>query len=484
MTELPLNQIALSVADVQHSQRWYRDVFGYQESGGTFMFRPLLGAHKVQGLPDATSTCWWLMDQQEFFQLELFQFAKPTAQPLPADWRPCDIGYTTVGIHVADFDATLSRLARRHVELLTAPVGEPGARRVCVRDPDGVLLEVMEDDPRSGEPRARPYGDVPVVTRFVTLSVPDLDQARRTWSQVLGLPEVDVRLHGPEHEALWGLAGATRESFVLRAGDLFVEVVRYLDPVGAPWPPGYRISDHGLLNVALGLSTFDELSALVERCALAGIPANAPPPTTAKPVWSCSYVNDPMGFSIELLYHSRPGQKLPANPFNLFELGFVPRPAPITRAVARQHVAAPPERVWALLVDHERMSSWSPFTRTEVLAKGPDGGEVGTVRRLSGGPGRLTLTETVVAAEEPYRLEYVAEGATGQRQFHGFVTLEPLPGGGTDLTWEGQYRPRLPGTRAVTAAMLRALVRGLGAAAEQPAVRPSASSSRPSAATE
>src|ERR1035437_3593054 len=100
MPELPLNQIAISVADVQRSHRWYRDIFGYQESGGTYMFVPLLGSAKVQGVPDATSVCWWLMDQQEFFQIELFQFSKPTPQPLPEDWRPCDIGYTTIGILV------------------------------------------------------------------------------------------------------------------------------------------------------------------------------------------------------------------------------------------------------------------------------------------------------------------------------------------------------------------------------------------------
>lgn len=469
MPELPLNQIAISVADVQRSHRWYRDIFGYQESGGTYMFVPLLGSAKVQGVPNATSVCWWLMDQQEFFQIELFQFSKPTPQPLPEDWRPCDIGYTTIGIHVADFDGTLERLARRQTALLGDPIGEPGARRVCVRDPDGVLIEVMEDDPRSGEPRLRPYADVPVVTRFVTLSVPDLDQARRTWIEILGLPEVtDVRLHGPEHEALWGLAGATRESFVLRAGDMFIEVVRYLDPIGRAWPEGYRISDHGLLNIALGLRTYDAVRDLVGTCEAAGIPPNAPPPTTLKPIWSCSYVNDPLGFSIELLYVAKPGQKRMVNPFNLFELGFRPTPAPIARAQASQVVGAPPERVWQVLVDHEDMWTWSPFSRSEVVSRPATGGEVGTIRRLSGGPARLSLTETIVVAEEPFRLEYTAAGAPGQSFYHGFVTMEPLPGGGTRLTWEAQFRSKLPGAETVTFRMLRSLVNGLAVKAEQP----------------
>ncbi len=469
MSELPLVQIAISVADVQRSQRWYRDIFGYQESGGTYMFIPLFGSHKVQGVPGATSVCWWLMDQQEFFQIELFQFSRPKPRPLPDGWRPCDIGYTTIGIHVADFDGTLERLERRHTPLLGDPVGVPGVRRVCVRDPDGVLIEVMEDDPRSGDPRPRPYSGIPVATRFVTLSVPDLDLARRTWVETLGLPEVgDVRLHGPEHEALWGLTGATRASFVLRAGDVFIEVVQYLDPIGAPWPAGYRISDHGLLNIALGLRTYDALHDLVAACGAAGIPPNAPPPSTLKPFWSCSYVNDPSGFSIELLYVAKPGEKRLVNPFDLVELGFRPRAAPVTRSQASRVVAAPPERVWQVLVDHERMPRWTPFSGSEVLFRPPEGGEVGTVRRLTGGPARLSVTETIVAAEEPYRLEYTAEGAPGQSAYHGFVTLTPLPGGWTNLMWEAQFRSRAPGVGSMTARMLRSLVNGMATEAVQP----------------
>ena len=472
MSALPMNQIAISVSDLQHSQRWYRDIFGYQESGGTYMFIPILGSADVQGVPDATSECWWLMDQQDFFQLELFEFSKPTPEPLPVDWRPCDIGYTTIGIHVRDFDATLTRLARRQVALLTDPIGEPGSRRVCVRDPDGVLLEIMDDDPRSAEHRSRPY-DVPVATRFATLSVPDLEQARRTWIEVFGLSEEpDVVLHTPEHEALWGLAGASRESFLLRAGDMFIEVVQYLDPVGKPWPEGYRITDHGLLNIALGLRSEDEHDQLVQRCIEAGIHPNSTKPTPLKKLWYAVYVNDPMGFSVELLYHSRAGQSLPVNPFNLLELGFAPTSAPVKRAQASVVTAAPPERVWEVLLDHEHMSGWSPFKSSEIVSPGSGGGQVGTVRKLSGGPGGLRLTETIVAAEQPYRLEYKAEGAPLQWRYHGFVTLEPTAGGGTTITWEAQFRSPVPGSGMITSATLRSLAKGLAGAAEKAANAP------------
>jgi len=467
MTELPLCQIAISVSDVQRSQRWYRDVFGYQESGGTYMFIPLLGSADVQGVPDATSVCWWLMDRQDFFQLELFEFSKPPPKPLPEDWRPCDIGYTTIGVHVADLDGTLERLARRRVPLLSDPVGEAGFRRVCVRDPDGVLMEIMEDDPRATDQRSRPY-DVPVATRFVTLSVPDLAEARRTWIEVLGLPEErGVVLHTSEHGRLWGLEGASRESFLLRAGDMFIEVVQYTDPVGKPWPAGYRISDLGLLNIALGLRSLSDQEKLVRRCIDAGIPPNTTKATLFKKLWSATYVNDPMGFSIELLYHGRQGQKRAINPFNLLELGFTPSKAPVVRSQASGLAAATPDRVWEVLTDHEHMADWASFKSSEVLSRPRDAGQVGTVRKLSGGPAGLSLTETIVVAEEPHRLEYTATGVPGARFYHGFVTLEPTSVGGTKITWEAQFRSPLPGAGRITSATLRSLVNGLTTASEQ-----------------
>ncbi|MBK5230448.1 MAG: VOC family protein, partial [Thermoleophilia bacterium] len=102
-----LCQVALSVADVRRSQRWYRDVLGLEPAGGTnLFFGPL--ATMVQGVPRAKSTCWWLVDRQDGFQIELFEFHSPPTRALPADWRPCDIGYTTIGVHVAGFDAAVA----------------------------------------------------------------------------------------------------------------------------------------------------------------------------------------------------------------------------------------------------------------------------------------------------------------------------------------------------------------------------------------
>jgi len=143
------------------------------------------------------------------------------------------------------------------------------------------------------------------------------------------------------------------------------------------------------------------------------------------------------------------------------------RLAGVKRAQASVITTAPPERVWEVLLDHEHMSGWSPFTSSEIASPGSAGGQAGVVRKLSGGPGGLSLTETIVAAEQPYRMEYKAEGAPLQWKYHGFVTLEPTSGGGTTITWEAQFRSPVPGSGMITSATLRSLAKGLAGAAEK-----------------
>jgi short-subunit dehydrogenase len=314
--------VAFSVTDLRRTHGWYRETLGFAPAGGTSLFAGPL-ASRVQGLPRAASTCWWLVDRQDFFQLELFEFRRPPVRPLPPDWRPCDIGYTMLGVHVADLDRTLERAGSRS---LGEPIGPAGARRACVRDPEGVLIELMEDDPRTATRRERPRPEVPAVARSVTLSVPDLERSRRFFCDVLGLGVAEgTRLHDPDHEALWGLEGAKRSSVVLSASDFLVELVRYDEPAGRPWPPGYRISDQGLLNVAFGFRTRRDLDSVYERCTAAGLAGNSRPLGFGP--WSVTYVNDDQEFSVELLH---------VDAWYRGRMGFLPRRTPRLAPFARR----------------------------------------------------------------------------------------------------------------------------------------------------
>jgi short-subunit dehydrogenase/catechol 2,3-dioxygenase-like lactoylglutathione lyase family enzyme len=311
-----LSQVAVSVADVRRSQAWYRGVLGMAPAGGTNLFAGPLSS-MVQGIPRAASTCWWLLDRQEHFQLELFEFRSPPTRAFASVRRPCDIGYSLVAFHVDDFDAALEHARAVDSAPLSEPMGDPGRRRCCVRDPDGVLVELMEADPRQDAPRRRPRPRLPAVARAVRISVPDLERARRLLVDGIGLAEAGDGLHGPEHESLWGLEGAEREALSVWAYDFLLELVEYRDPRGEPWPPGYRISDRGLLNIAFGYRDRGEFEAAYERFREAGCEPNARPLRLG--AWSVVYLNDEQGFSYELLH---------VEPWFEGQMGFRPRPTP------------------------------------------------------------------------------------------------------------------------------------------------------------
>ncbi|MEW6443265.1 MAG: VOC family protein [bacterium] len=294
-----LCQVALVALDGTRLRRWYQEVFGFLPSGGTVFAGPL--TTRVQGIPRVASVCRWLLDSKDLFQMEFFQYWSPKSKPRRPDWKPSDIGYSMFGLHTADFSRTLENLARLGARPLSEPVGGQGDRRVCVRDPEGNLVEILEKDPLAGlaPPGLRP--EVPVTVRTVTVSVPDLEAARRVWQETFGLAEaVGIRLHGPEHEAMRGLGGAERKSLLLSAGGMLVELVEYTRPAGRPWPEGYRICDQGIMNVAFGFRSRAAFEAQFWRAVQDGCRPNGIPVDIG--VFKVMYVNDPAKLSIELLY--------------------------------------------------------------------------------------------------------------------------------------------------------------------------------------
>lgn len=435
-----LDQIAFSVVDVRRTERWFRDAFGFVPAGGTRSFRGW-GARHVQGLPGAASTCWWLVDRSEHFQIELFQFESPLARLMPADYRPCDIGYSRVGLWVQDFDSTLERLARLGTPPLTAPIGTAGERRVCVRNPEGVFIEIMEDDPLRGRTRdARP--DCRVAARSVTLSVADLEKSKRYFMGALGMSVSAATLRRPEHEALWGLDGATTRSVVLDAGNVLVELVQYLDPVGKPWPEGHRISDQGILNVAFGYRRMRDMMQSYRRSRTAGARPNGFPLHVVN--WGVVYVNDEQEFSVELLW---------VNPRWDARMGFVPlplgkRPLPDTHRVEHAvRIAAAVERVWNVVTDHRGMPRWFPIDTVTLEREGqPAPNGVGAERAMRGPD--MNVREQVLGWDPQRALDYRLLKGAPISCHQGRVELRPVDGG-TELQWSIRYRAKIPGTSGI-----------------------------------
>ena len=442
----PLNQVAFSVIDLRRTERWFREGLGFLPAGGSraFMRSPL--AARVQGLPGAASTCWWMVGRNPWVQLEFFQFEQPVARPLPLAYRPCDIGYSRIGVWVEDFDAALERLARLGTRPIAPPIGAAPARRACVRSPDGVYVELMEDDPLEGTADTG-RRDSPVAIRSITISVPALERSV-AFFRGLGLEPWHGTLHTARHEAAWGLAGAQRRTRTLLAGDVLLEIAHYTDPPGLPRPADYRISDQGLLNVAFGARSRADHTRIYERALAAGARPNCAP--IHLPIGGVTYVNDPDGFSVELLW-LRPG-------FADRDWGFEPRPIgnrppPDTHSVeARVFIAAPPQRVWRVATDHEGMAAWSGFKPVEVTRPGErERNGYGSQRTMHGPAG--TVVEEVVGWDPPRSCRYRVVAGSPFVEHQGELELEPRDGG-TELTWRIRFRPRLPGTGTALRALL------------------------------
>ena len=291
-------QLAFCTSDLPQSVRLYSEAFGFAPAGGNMVWGQWLADIQDLG-DDAATAIGWLVGRQDLLQLEFFSHTLPRPRPLAEDWRPSDLGWVRWGLTVADFEPALERLQALGVSTMTRPQDHAGVRRVCFRDPGtGIVVELLRDGPGlPGGVRRRYYDLAPAVV-YATLSVPELQAARSFYLGTLGLVEEDVTLHTPDMESLWGLPGARSESFVARGGDVYLEVVCYADPVGRPRPDGYRLSDQGFMNIAVGSRVRGESEAMIDQVRAAGHRINAELPGVAA---GGTYMSDGQGNSLEVI---------------------------------------------------------------------------------------------------------------------------------------------------------------------------------------
>ncbi len=297
--KLFIGQVAFVHARGCRLWEWYRDGLGLLSSGATLFAGP--PATKVNGLPFPIFTGRWLLDGQEWSQFEFFRFLRPRGRPRRADESPIDLGYRSIGMHVADFDGALERLARQGSNPLGAVIGVPGERRVGVRDADGNLVELMEADPLAGH-AAKQRPQIPSTLRSVTISVADLDAAREAWVNGVGLPvAAGEPLHGPEHRALWGTVAATSRSVVLDGGGVLIELVEYEDPRGRPLGDDHRLCDQGIMNVAIVVRSRAAYDRTFARWVERGLRPTSPTPMDVG-IFRVMYFDLPSGENVELIF--------------------------------------------------------------------------------------------------------------------------------------------------------------------------------------
>ena len=442
MSDKYISQVAFCALNAASLRDWYASALGMVKAGKIVSIPPM-PTDRIQGIsPNPAETVSWLVDQQDYFQLEFFQFYRPRSTPKPIEWRPCDIGYNMVGFYVKDFDKVRSLLAVNSDRPVPEPVGTPGDRRVCLQDPEGNWLEILERDPMTQIEGADPSivrPELMSATRFMRVSVPGLEETRDAFINAMGLTEVeDFQLHTPEHESLWGLEGAQTRTALLRSRNFLIELVEYQSHDPKPRPLGYQICDQGFMNVALGYRETIEFDRNFGHAQRNGMTPNGKPVDIG--MFRVMYVNDPQGFSVEMLTARKALWSLS---------GFSPGEPYVENEIL---INASAEQTWNKLIDHAGLGSWTLF-KGKVLRPGTDSANgPGCIRELTTFGSRIT--EEVVAWDEGRHYTYKLRTGAPFKWHQGdvFVSEE---NGMTKVRWAIRFQSRIPFTGKIIALFMK-----------------------------
>jgi len=433
-------QVAITALDGDGLREWYVNVFGLVKSGKMLFFPP--STSRVQGVPGAWEKASWALDQQDYFQLEIFRFLNPRTRPKPPGWRPCDIGYNMVGVAVNDFDQVLRNVCAFSEGNTPAVTGEAGNRRACVADPEGNLVEIYERDPLTqieGTDTRFLRPEVPAVFRTMRASVPNLAQAREDFVEGMGLQVVEgFQLHSPEDESQWGLDGARSTSVVVRADNFLLELVEYHSPRPQPRPEDYLLSDQGFMNIALGYRGNKAFDSAFDQATRYGMKPNGK--VVDAGIFRVMYVNGRSDLSVEMLNARKPLWTIS---------GFNSHEPYVENEI---EIDAPAEAVWQQLTDHATMGNWSLF-RGRVLREGRDAPNgLGCIRELSACG--MRITEEITAWDEGRHYSYqLRTGAPFKKHQGDVIVLEKK--GKTKVRWAIRFESWIPLSGKPTALILR-----------------------------
>ena len=136
------DHVALSVADIERSIRFYTGLFGF-EVRRRLAADPGLPLDKVIGVAGAAADIAHLYLGE--FMLELFQYRVPEGRAEAADRSQADRGYIHFGLRVSGIHGETERLRAAGVSFLGDPVEfRPGAWVVYFRGPDGEVVELRQ----------------------------------------------------------------------------------------------------------------------------------------------------------------------------------------------------------------------------------------------------------------------------------------------------------------------------------------------------
>lgn len=450
---LPLSQIAISSIDLQRSELWWREGLGFLPSAHTRMFRGRTMSGVVR-LDNAATSTRWLVGQDDWLQIEIWQYENPIPRLTLAESVQNRIGFRRCGVWVKDFEATLKRLSEQGTLPLTEPIGELGERRVCILDPDGIHVELFEQDPLQGQVAPAKY-TCNAALRSVTVVTDNLSQSADFAERGLGLKPFEGEF--VRDETLWGLAGARSSREVFRSDAMLLEYVHYVWPAALPRHPHARINDQGILNIAFGdNSSGDGVKKMELQAIKAGAIASDRMQT---PLAGCVYMSDPQGFSYEFMW-AKPGL---GHRFT----GYLPKDndsfsLPSNRC-AKHHVwlQAGTESVFKQLAKLQTDGVCPDIALVEIINR-KDNSYIGFERLVT--LGRFSFREQITDWQPGRRIGYRLLDHWLLKNASGNIVLTSQDEG-TSVNWSIKFRSRVPGLglvlKFIIERRLSSLLRGL-----------------------
>lgn len=135
----------------------------------------------------------------------------------------------------------------------------------------------------------------------VGFSTPDIERLIDFYRDVVGF-ELALRIeHGTpsgQLDKMVEMDGVTSRMAMLRAGNVFLELIQFNTPPGKPRPADWKIADHGIGHIGL---LVDDIDAEYARLSAAGMHFHAPPVhNQGRPTAAC-WGRDPDGNRVEII---------------------------------------------------------------------------------------------------------------------------------------------------------------------------------------
>jgi catechol 2,3-dioxygenase-like lactoylglutathione lyase family enzyme len=250
--------VGLTVADLDRSIRFYRDVLSFNVVGQTETLGPEL--EQLEGVFGAHVRSARLKLGAE--EIVLTEYLTPRGRPVPLDMRSNDRAFQHLAIVVSDMPRAYQSLRDHRVRYVsTAPQTLPAWNKAAAgiaafyfADPDDHTLELIWFPPGKGDPRwQRPGGGSAATGRplflgidHTAIAVADTARSLRFYRDALGFRVAgESENYGTEQEHLNNVAGAHLRITGLRAASgPGIELLEYLAPRdGRPAPADLRAND-------------------------------------------------------------------------------------------------------------------------------------------------------------------------------------------------------------------------------------------------